>query len=610
MLKKSTIPVAQYLRMSTEHQQYSTVNQSVAILQYAQDHNMEIVRTYADHGKSGLSLATRHGLQQLLKDAVGADVDFRAVLVYDVSRFGRFQNPDQAASYEYALNTADIPIHYCAEPFTNDGSLASAILKTLKRGMAGEYSRELSTKVWAGHRRLAEMGFRVGGYAGYGLRRQLTDADRNPKQMLRLGDRKSIQSDRVVLIPGPANEIKVVHRIYAMFIEKRLTEREIAAALNRKKVPWIGGRPWNRMCVRHILTNPKYVGASVYNRKSFKLHKEVVQNPRSEWIWCDGAFKPIVSEKRFEQARLVSSERAYAQSDEDLLDGLRALIKRKGRPTERLIDATQGIPGARSYIRRFGSLPAAYALVGWKPDVQQQLIDRNTAIRAVRSSVIQQLLETLRYVDGTRTLYRRTSVFTTNSDIALSLTVVRCREDKGGRNYWHVYCPKDVPAHALIVGRLAPTNDRILDYLVFPRGLLKDERITLGRLNVAAFDNRFESLDFLAKLLRRSHAEESPTESEVFRTIGKRTSIGLRLATLRSAMACLFADEDFRNLLIAEGFAQVPDVLRRQTSAEPEHLVLVISEQYVGKLLESRKIERFIHQRYQVLFGQLQRHSL
>ena len=72
-------------------------------------HNMEIVRTYADHGKSGLGLARRSGLQQLLNDALAGDVDFQAVLVYDVSRWGSFQNPDQGASYEYALTTAHIP---------------------------------------------------------------------------------------------------------------------------------------------------------------------------------------------------------------------------------------------------------------------------------------------------------------------------------------------------------------------------------------------------------------------------------------------------------------------------------------------------------------------
>ena len=45
---------AQYVRMSTEHQQYSTHNQADKIKEYAERRNIEIVRTYADEGKSGL----------------------------------------------------------------------------------------------------------------------------------------------------------------------------------------------------------------------------------------------------------------------------------------------------------------------------------------------------------------------------------------------------------------------------------------------------------------------------------------------------------------------------------------------------------------------------
>lgn len=46
------IPAAQYLRMSTEHQQYSIENQSVAIQRYATVHGFYIVKSYTDAGKS------------------------------------------------------------------------------------------------------------------------------------------------------------------------------------------------------------------------------------------------------------------------------------------------------------------------------------------------------------------------------------------------------------------------------------------------------------------------------------------------------------------------------------------------------------------------------
>jgi hypothetical protein len=56
-----------------------------------------------------------------------------------------------------------IQVAYCAEQFENDGSPVSTIVKGVKRAMAGEYSRELSAKVFAGQCRLIERGFRQGG---------------------------------------------------------------------------------------------------------------------------------------------------------------------------------------------------------------------------------------------------------------------------------------------------------------------------------------------------------------------------------------------------------------------------------------------------------------
>ena len=165
------VRAVQYVRMSTEHQRYSTENQADVIQQCAARHGIEIVRTYADEGKSGLSLSGRDALKRLIDDVVRGGVDFEVILVYDVSRWGRFQDADESAYYEYICKRAGISVHYCAEQFDNDGSPVSTIVKGVKRAMAGEYSRELSAKVFAGQCRLIELGFRQGGPPGLGLRR-------------------------------------------------------------------------------------------------------------------------------------------------------------------------------------------------------------------------------------------------------------------------------------------------------------------------------------------------------------------------------------------------------------------------------------------------------
>lgn len=234
---ESTVALAAaYVRMSTEHQQYSTENQLDTIRLYAVTHSLEIIKVYKDAGKSGLRLEGRDALKQLFSDVETGCAHYSTVLVYDVSRWGRFQDPDVSASYEVRCRQAGVSVQYCAEQFTNDGSPVSNIVKSVKRMMAGEYSRELSVKVFAGQSRLIEMGYRQGGPAGFGLRRQLVDATGQPKNELGLGEHKSIQTDRVILIPGPASEIATVQHIYQLFVEEGRSEREIADWLNTQGV--------------------------------------------------------------------------------------------------------------------------------------------------------------------------------------------------------------------------------------------------------------------------------------------------------------------------------------------------------------------------------------
>jgi DNA invertase Pin-like site-specific DNA recombinase len=149
---------------------------------------MAIVRTYQDAGKSGLRIDGRIALQRLIQDVQSSNADFEVILVYDVSRWGRFQDADESAYYEYICRRAKVGVHYCAEQFENDGSPISTIVKGVKRAMAGEYSRELSTKVFAGQCRLVELGFHQGGMPGFGLRRMLRDQSGQTKGVLSHGE--------------------------------------------------------------------------------------------------------------------------------------------------------------------------------------------------------------------------------------------------------------------------------------------------------------------------------------------------------------------------------------------------------------------------------------
>lgn len=321
---------AEYVRMSTEHQQYSTENQGDKIREYAERRGIEIVRTYADAGKSGLRIAGRQALQQLIKDVETGVADFQIILVYDVSRWGRFQDADESAYYEYICRRAGIQVAYCAEQFENDGSPVSTIVKGVKRAMAGEYSRELSAKVFAGQCRLIELGFRQGGPAGFGLRRILIDQAGSIKSELSRGEHKSLQTDRVILQPGPDTEVAVVNQIYRWFVDDNLVESEIAEQLNGQGIKTDLGREWTRATVREILSNEKYIGNNVYNRRSFKLKKLRVVNSPDMWIKKEGAFEGIVPAELFYTTQGILRARAHRYSEEELIEKLRNLYQRHG----------------------------------------------------------------------------------------------------------------------------------------------------------------------------------------------------------------------------------------------------------------------------------------
>src|SRR5215208_34798 len=78
------VQAAEYVRMSTDHQQYSTENQHAAIQRYADANGIVIVRSFIDAGKSGVGIQGRDALQELLRVAESGQADFTTILVYDV----------------------------------------------------------------------------------------------------------------------------------------------------------------------------------------------------------------------------------------------------------------------------------------------------------------------------------------------------------------------------------------------------------------------------------------------------------------------------------------------------------------------------------------------
>jgi DNA invertase Pin-like site-specific DNA recombinase len=502
------IRAAQYVRMSTEHQQYSTENQSDVIRDYAAKRGYEIVRTYADDGKSGLRMEGRNSLRRMIEDVESGNADFHFILVYDISRWGRFQDTDESAYYEYLCKRAGIEVHYCAEQFENDGGPAATIIKSVKRAMAAEYSRELSSKVFKGQCKLIELGYRQGGPAGYGLRRMLVDHAHKEKGILARGDKKSLQTDRVVLVRGPEEEMRTVQWIYQMFIREGRWEREIAEILNARGILTDLARPWTRGTVHEVLTNEKYIGNNVYNRRSFKLKKTRVVNTPEMWVRRDGAFDPIVSPEDFYTAQGIILARVRRFTDEEMLSRLKTLLENHATLSAFLIDSTENMPGSSAYRTRFGSLLRAYQLAGYQPDRDYRYLEINRTLGTLHPRFLDNMLQQLGSVGAHVTRDQATDLLLINGEYTASMVLSRCRQTPSGLLRWLVKIDHTLVPDITILVRMDAANQQPADFYLFPIMDIAMPKLLLCETNGALLDTyQFDTLDYFANMAKRGTIE-------------------------------------------------------------------------------------------------------
>jgi DNA invertase Pin-like site-specific DNA recombinase len=495
--------------MSTDLQKYSTENQLETIRRYAEQRGFVIVQVFEDSGRSGLRMDGRDGLQSLMLTVQSGTANFEAILVYDVSRWGRFQDADEGAYHEHVCSRAGIRVHYCGEQFDNDGSIGSILLKNVKRVMAGEYSRELSVKVFAGQCRLIEHGFRQGGPAGFGLRRLLIDESRNPKGELGRGDRKSLQTDRVVLIPGPDEEIEQVHSIYSMFVEDGKSEHEIALELNRRGILSDLGRPWTRASIHQILTNEKYIGNNIFNRVSYKLKQRRVVNHRDTWVRADGVFPSIIDRALFERARAIIDQRGNHYSDEELLSLLQAVLEEEGSLSGLIIDEREGMPSSSLYRNRFGSLLRAYNLIGYAPDRDYKYIEINRYIRESFPGLLADIVAGLRNAGGFVACDPLNHLLSINGEFTASVVLARCFETSTGSLRWQIRFDTGLAPDVTVAIRLDRSNRQPLDYYILPSIDMNTNRIRMAEDNALSLDAyRFETLDFLYSMAAHTSFRE------------------------------------------------------------------------------------------------------
>ncbi|WP_240975294.1 recombinase family protein [Paraburkholderia aromaticivorans] len=470
---------AQYIRMSTDHQEYSPLFQREAIARYAAANNIRLVRDYEDSGISGLTLRERPALIQLLLDVEDPARRFSCVLVYDVSRWGRFQDVDESAFYEYACRRAGVRVIYVAEPFENDGSPLSSVMKAMKRAMAGEFSREMSRKVFLGHCLNVRRGFHTGGPVGYGLRRVLVNAGREVLQPLAIHEYKNVQTDRVIVVPDPSGEAAIIRKMFEWYATQPVTGAGIAQRLNDFGIVNGAGRSWQGRNIMQILRNEKYIGTNVYSRTTSKLDGPWQQLPQNEWIRVPDAFSPVVDRRLFAtvQKRIEDSRRRPTR--EEITDGMRKVLSRNGRISQKLLKHYRRAPSAEQVAHEFGSLNEAYKAIGYVPNLDPERSENRFVERRVEQRVAHSAMDRLRELGHEVRYEKHTAVLCVDGALRIQLVVRRPWMIQAHLPYWTARWPDCFAIDFLVYGRIERAGTELLDFHVLPRGSLKAGEFTV-----------------------------------------------------------------------------------------------------------------------------------
>lgn len=301
--------VAYYRHSAEDKQENSVLIQKEHAERFAQEHGIKIIHEEADEGVSGLT-DNRPAFRRLFDNWITNQTspDFSYVLVYDTSRWGRFQDPDKAAYLEQVCRENGVQVVYVDRGFPKeDQKLITHLQSSIERYMSADYSRQLSSKVFYGAVKVSEQGYSAGGTACYGMTRLLLDESKEPIKTLKRGEHKMIANQRVTFVPKDDDTTAVVKRIFHDLVFRWKEPDTIASDLNGEGIPAPAGGAWNRDKVLRILMNEAYIGTRIYNKTWNRLKQGTRKNPKSDWVFCYDAFPAIVDPDVFREAQ----ERLY-----------------------------------------------------------------------------------------------------------------------------------------------------------------------------------------------------------------------------------------------------------------------------------------------------------
>jgi len=280
-----------YLRKSTDLQETSLEQQKEKILQFAKEHSVRVIEFFAEEA-CGENVKNRPQFQKMI-ECCKSNEDFQYVFVYDISRWGRFENPKEAVYWDVEVEKAGRKVVFVSEGFKED-NIGTSISNFVKSAEASEYLKNIRRQTTRGMIYNANKGFWMGGRPPYGYSRAIVE-NGQIVEVLPEGKQKNIKDQKIKLVINK-EQAKAIKTIFIMFAKQGLSVHSIVTYLNSQSrfVP-ARGRMWSKSSIWRILHNEVYIGTLVYNRENgHKRHGKHKYNPKEQWVVVENAHEAII----------------------------------------------------------------------------------------------------------------------------------------------------------------------------------------------------------------------------------------------------------------------------------------------------------------------------
>jgi len=294
--------VVSYVRMSTGRQETSPAQQRDAIAAHAVKHGYAIAHEYADLGITGDSIGKRPEFQRMIAD--GAAGKFDRIVVYDRSRFGRFDSIDFGKAVA-PLRDAGVELE-CLDTGVEDWSdFGGRVIGMVAQEGKHQFLTDLSRATLRGKIAKVSSGRGYCGPTPYGYTRLTAIEGRS----------------RVSNLQVDTATAAVVRDIFDAYTRHDGSLAGVAAMLNRRGIPTArAGQRWRPNAVHRILSNEVYMGDAVWGRRQKGRYHgrdgmEVVRRKRGsktgyiEPIRHHNAVPAIVSRDLWSTAQKLLAER-------------------------------------------------------------------------------------------------------------------------------------------------------------------------------------------------------------------------------------------------------------------------------------------------------------